>query len=176
MFEDKGMIKFIYAFLSFVAIFTPGPIFPIGISILFVGLLIYKIKRAKESPDAYLSLMFDIAIIVVVILVNIGILALRISVEKKHGVDSISSFSGISQELDSKDVAEYLISEFKTNNPKIFNNNAKEYVIKNRFKTFLEDEYDFFDIVENGNTITCSPLDEKITFTISKTGITYTIN
>ena len=174
MFEDKGMIKFIYAFLSFVAIFTPGPIFPVGIAILSICLLVYKVKSAKGSPEASLAFGFEIALIIFIIIVEIGIFALRISVEKKYESGFIGSGDS-KQELTINDLLDFVVDDFKENYPALFGEKAKVRVIKDRFKTYLKNEYDIDDITEEGNNLICNIDEEEITFTISARDITYAV-
>ena len=169
------MIKFIYAFLSFVAIFTPGPIFPIGIAILSICLLGYKVKSAKGSPEASLAFGFEIALIVFIIIVEIGIFALRISIEKEYKSDYIGS-SDSKEELTINYLLERLVLDFKEKNPGLFGRTAKLKVIKTRFKTYLQDEFDFYNITEDGNKLICNINDDnKITFTITASDITYVV-
>lgn len=46
MFEDKHMMKFVYALLGFASIIIPDPIIPIISLVIAISLLVYKIKRA----------------------------------------------------------------------------------------------------------------------------------
>ncbi len=60
MFEDKHMFKFVCALLGFASIIIPGPIIPIVSLVIAISLLVYKIKRAKKSPEGFEALILDI--------------------------------------------------------------------------------------------------------------------
>ena len=71
MFEDRNMLKFVYALLGFVSIIISGPIVPVVSLIIAIALLVYKIKRAKESPEGFEALMLDIIIMRIIMMKKI---------------------------------------------------------------------------------------------------------
>lgn len=174
MFEDKHMMKFVYALLGFASIIIPGPIVPIISLIIAISLLVYKIKRAKESPEGFEELMLDIIIIVIVLVVNIGIFAMRISIENEYNKYNYSSSS--SQEMTATEFAETAIATYQIGNLSQFTDKGNHInAIKSGFKSFLQNDLEIEDVKVNGNKITCSIGTDTIIFSITKNDIKYSI-
>lgn len=174
MFEDKHMFKFVCALLAFASIIIPGPIIPIISLIIAIAMLVYKIKLAKESPEGFEALMLDIILIVIVLVIDIGFFAMRISIENEYNKYDYSSTS--SQEMSTSDFAETAISVYKLGNISQFSDNGNhQNAIKRGFTTYLKNDLDVTDVNIKGNRITCNIGTDKIIFTITKNDIKYTI-
>lgn len=174
MFEDKYMMKFVYALLGFASIIIPGPIVPVISLIIAIAMLVYKIKQAKESPEGFESLMIDIIIIVIVLVVDIGIFAMRISIENEYNKYDYSSSS--SEEMTVSDFAENAILAYQLGNLSQFSDDGNhQSAIKSGFSTYLRDEIGLTDVTINGNKITCNMGTDKIIFTVTKNDIKYSI-
>lgn len=173
MFEDKYMFKFVCTMLGFASIFIKGPIIPIISFIIAIAMLVYKIKRAKESPEGFSSLMLDIIIIVIVILIDIGFFAMRISIEHEFNKDNKSSIS--SQNYSTSDLAQMIVTSFETENSSVFGKNANINTIKSKFKAYLKNELDITDTTINGNKVTCYIGLDQVTFTVTKNEIKYSV-
>jgi len=171
-FEDRHMFKFVCALLGFASIIIPGPIVPIISLIIIIGMLIYKIKRAKESPEGFEELMLDIIIIVIILLIDIGTFVTRIPIEDKSNKYSSSS----TQEMTISELAENIVSTYKVENFSQFLESGNHInAIKSGFTTYLKDELDISDVSINGNRITCNIETDQIIFTVIKNDIKYTI-
>lgn len=174
MFEDRSMLKFVYALLGFASIIIPGPIVPVVSLIIAIALLVYKIKQAKESPEGFEALMLDIIIIVIVLVVDIGIFAMRISIENEYNKYNYSSSS--QQEMTASDFAESAILAYQIGNLSQFSDEGNhQSAIKSGFSKYLRDELGISDISINGNKITCKIGTDTIIFTITKNDIKYSI-
>lgn len=171
MFEDKNMFKFVCALLGFASIIIPGPIVPIISLVIAISMLVYKIKRAKESPEGFEELMIDIIIIVVVLVIDIGFFAMRISIDNKYDYSSSSS-----EEITSSDFAQTAILAYKISNPSQFSDKGNhQNSIKNGFVTYLKENIGIQDVSVKGNKITCKMGTDTIIFTTTKNDIKYDI-
>lgn len=174
MFEDRHIMKFVYALLGFASIIIPGPIVPIVSLIIAIAMLVYKIKRAKESPEGFESLMLDIIIIVIVLVVDIGIFAMRISIENEYNKYNYSSSS--KQERTASDFAESAILAYQIGNLSQFSDEGNHLnAIKSGFTTYLKEELGITNTTVKGNKITCSVGSDTIIFTVTKNDIKYSI-
>lgn len=174
MFEDKHMFKFVCAMLGFASIIIPGPIVPIISFVIAIAMFVYKIKRAKESPEGFESLMLDIIIIIIVIVVDIGFFAMRISIEHEYNKYDYSSSS--SQEMSASDFAETAIYAYQLGNLSQFSDSGNHLVaIKSGFTTYLKDQLGLSDVTVNGNRITCKVKSDTIIFTVTKNDIKYSV-
>lgn len=174
MFEDKNMLKFVYALLGFASIIIPGPIVPVVSLIIAIALLVYKIKRAKESPEGFEALMLDIIIIVIVLVVDIGIFVMRISIENEYNKYNYSSSSA--QEMTTKDFAENAIMVYQLGNLSQFSDEGNhQSAIKNGFSTYLREELEISDVSIKGNKITCKIGTDTVIFTVTKNDIKYSV-
>ena len=153
MFEDKHIFKFVCILLGVFSIFLPGPIIPIISFIIGIGMLIYKIKCVKESPEGFEALMIDIILIIIVIVIDIGFFAMRISIESEYDKYNYSSSS--SQKYTIEELAESTISVYKMGHLSQFTDKANNLnKIKKEFKVFLEEEVGLTDFTVNKNDIT----------------------
>lgn len=174
MFEDRHMMKFVYALLGFASIIIPGSIVPIVSLIIAIAMLVYKIKKAKESPEGFESLMLDIIIIVIVLVVDIGIFAMRISIENEYNKYNYSSSS--KQEMTASDFAETAILAYQMGNLSQFSDEGNHLnAIKSGFTTYLKEELGITNTTVKGNKITCSVGNDTIVFTVTKNDIKYSI-
>ncbi len=174
MFEDKYMFKFVCALLGFASIIIPGPIVPIISFIIAIALFIYKIKKAKESPEGFEALMLDIVVIIIIIVIDIGFFAMRLSIE--HEYDKYDYSSSDSQEMTASEFAETAIVAYQIGNLSQFSDDANNLnAIKTGFKSYLEDELGITDITVKNNKITCNVKSDTIIFTIKKNDIKYSV-
>jgi len=173
MFEDKHIFKFVCACLGFASIIIPGPIIPIISFIIAIAMFVYKIKKAKESPEGFESLMLDIIIIVIVIIVNIGFFAMRISIENEYNKYNYSSSS--SQEYSTSELAQLIVTSYEIENSSQFGSGANINTIKSRFKAYLEKELELTNVKTSGNKVSCYIGTDQVTFTITKNDIKYTV-
>ena len=170
MFEDKHMFKFICAILGFASIIIPGPIIPIISFIIAIAMFVYKIKQAKESPEGFASLMLDIVIIVI----DIGFFAMRISIEHEYNKYDYSSSN--SQEMTASDFAETAIAAYQLGNLSQFSDSGNHLnAIKSGFTSYLKDELEITDVNVKENKITCNIGSDTIIFTITKNDIKYSV-
>lgn len=175
MFEDKHMFKFVCALLGFASIIIPGPIVPIISLIISIGLLIYKIKRAKESPEGFEALMLDIVCIIIVLVIGIGLTVLRISIENDYNKYNYSSDS--SQETTVSDFAETAILKYQIDNFSQFSEKGNhQSKIKKGFSTYLKNDLGINDVSIKGNKITCKYRKNTVIFTVTKNDIKYSID
>ena len=174
MFEDRHVFKFVCALLGFASIIMPGPIIPLVSLVIVIGMLIYKIRRAKESPEGFESLMLDIVIIVIVIVIDIGFFAMRIAIENDYDKYHYTSSSS-SQEYSLSDLADMAIQTYKMGHLAQFDGKTNVNTIKNGFKNFLEEEMVMADISISGNKVVCKIGTQQIIFTVSKNDIKYTV-
>lgn len=174
MFEDKHIFKFVCALLAFASIIIQGPLVPIISLIISITMIIYKIKKAKESPEGFEELMLDIICIVIVLVMNIIFLAIRISAEYEYNRhDYLSSDS---KEMTASDLAETVIAAYKLDNFSQFSDSGNHQTeIKNGFSSFLKDELDISDVSVKGNRITCNIGAEQIIFIVTKNDIKYRV-
>ncbi len=173
MFEDKHIFKFVCAILGFASIIIPGPIIPIISFIIAIAMFVYKIKRAKESPEGFESLMIDIVIIIIVIVIDIGFFAMRISIENEYNKSNYSSSS--SQKYSTSDLAQMIVYTFKSENSSLFGSGANINTIKTKFKSYLQNELDLTDATIKGNKVNCYIGTDQVTFTVTKNDIKYSI-
>ena len=168
------MMKFVYVLLGFASIIIPGPIVPIISLIIVISLLVYKIKRAKESTEGFEELMLDIVIIIIVLVINIGFFVMRISIENEYSkYDYLSSSS---QEMTASEFAETAIVTYQIGNLSQFTDEGNHInAIKSGFKSFLQNDLEIKDVKVNGNKITCNLEMDIIIFTITKNDIKYSI-
>ena len=173
MFENKHTFKFICTFLGILSVFIDGPLIPIISFAIAIALFVYKIKLAKESPEGFSSAMLDILIIVIVIIVDIGFFALRISIENDYNYYT----SGSSEKYSTEELVEFLIGDYKIKNLSQFSNTQSNNVneIRKGFKTYLQEQSGFADVTVKGNKIACNFGMERIIFTITNNNITYEI-
>lgn len=173
MFEDKHMFKFVCAMLGFASIIIPGPIVPIISFVIAIALFVYKIKQAKESPEGFESLMFDIIIIVIIIVIDIGFFAMRISIEHEYNKYDYSSSS--SSEYSTSDLAQLIVTSYKIDHSSQFGSGANINTIKSGFKRYLETEMDLTNVTINGNRVTCYIGSDQVIFTVTTNDIKYTV-
>ena len=174
MLKDKSMRKFIWIFLGVASIFIPGPIIPIISFLICFSLLIYEIKRAKESPEGFEALMVDLVILIIVIIIDVGCLAMRISIEKEYNKFNYSSSS--KQTVDINEVVETAIYTYEIRNLSQFSSKGNHLSeIKTGFLSYLKDDLGISDTTLNGNKITCNFGKDIVVFTITKNDIKYTI-
>lgn len=173
MFEDKNMLKFVCVALGFASIIIPGPIIPIVSLIVAIGLLVYKIKRAKESPEGFEALMIDIILIIIVVVVDIGFFAMRISVDNTYNKYNSSSNR---EEMTISELAETIITSYKMENLDQFSEDKNHLkAIRSGFTNFLKDELEIQEVSVNGNKITCNLDTDTIIFVVTKNDIKYSI-
>lgn len=174
MLEDKHMFKFVCALLGFASIIIPGSIVPMISLIIVISMLVYKIKRAKESPEGFEALMLDIILIIIVLVMDIGLFAMRISVEHEYNKYNYSSSS--SQEVTASDFAETAIAAYQLKNLSQFSDSGNNLVaIKKGFTGYLKKEIGISNVSINGNRITCNIGTDQIIFTVTKNDIKYSI-
>lgn len=173
MFEDRHMFKFVCALLGFASIIIPGPIIPIISFVIAIAMFVYKIKRAKESPEGFESLMLDIVIIVIVIIVDIGFFAMRISIENEYNKYNYSSSS--SSEYSTSDLAQLIVTSYKIDHSSQFGSGTNINTIKSGFKRYLESEMDLTNVTISGNNVICYIGSDKVIFTVTTNDIKYTI-
>ncbi len=174
VFEDKHMFKFIYALLGFASIIIPGPIVPIISLIIAIGILIYKIKLAKESPEGFEAIMLDIVLIIIVLVIDIVFFVMRISIEHEYNKYDYSSSN--SQEITASDFAETAIVAYQLENFSQFSDNGNHLnAIKSGFTSYLKDELGITEVNVKGNKITCNIGSDTIIFTITKNDIKYSV-
>lgn len=168
------MLQFVCILLGIISIIIPGPIVPIISFIIVISLLVYKIKRAKESPEGFKSLMLDAVIIIIVIVINIGFFVMRISIENEYSKSDYSSSSY--QEMSASEFSEAAIAAYQIGNLSQFTDEGNHLnAIKNGFKSFLQNDLEIEDVKVNGNKITCNIGTDTIIFTITKNDIKYSI-
>ena len=155
MFEDKQMLKFVIALLGFASIIIKGPIVPIVVLIIAISMLVYKIKRAKESPEGFEMLMFDIIIIIIIIVVNIGIFVMRISIDHTYNRSSNS------EEISASDFADAAIVAYQLD---VSTGNGKYAKTINGFANYLRTELEISDVNVKGNNVTCNVGVDQIIF------------
>ena len=148
MFEDKYIFKFICVLLGTCSIFIRGPIIPIISVIVAIGMLVYRIKKSKESPEDHADFMLDVMLVAIVIIINIVLLTMFFIVE--NHIDSNDNYSSSSSQ-------EYL--------------NA----IKKGFTSYLKEDLGLSDVTVNGNKITCTWKEKTVIFTVSKNDISYSV-
>ena len=174
MFEDKHMFKFVCALLGFASIIIPGPIIPIVSLVIAISWLVYKIKRAKESPEGFEELMIDIALIIVVLVIDIGFFAMRLSIDHEYNKYNYSSSSN--QEMSTSELAENIILAYRLDNYSQFSDSGNHLnAIKSGFTTYLKEELEINDVNVNGNKITCNIGTDTIIFTVTKNDIKYSV-
>lgn len=177
MFEDKYIFKFVCAILAVASIMIPGLIVPVISFVVAIALLIYKFKQGKDSPEGFELLMLDIVCIIILIIVDIGFFAFRISVAHEYSKYNSSTYSlGSSQEMSSEDVAEKAIYAYKTINYSQFSGSGNHLsAIKSGFLSFLKNDLEISDATINGNKITCTVGFDKIVFLVTRNDIKYNI-
>ena len=172
---DKSMSKFIYAFIGLCSIIIPGPIVPIVCLVVAIGMLVMKIKAAKQGSEGFEMLMFDIIGIAIVLVISVVLSIYRISLEfdyMKHNYSSSSS----SEDMTVSELAEAAILVYKIDNMSQFESSSNNInAIKNGFKTYLQKELEIQDVKVNKNKITCTLGTEKIIFTVTKNDITFSV-
>lgn len=174
MFEDKHIFKFLCALLGFASIIIPGPLIPIISLVIAISMLVYKIKRAKESPEGFESLMIDIVLIIIVLVIDIGSCVVRISTEYEYS--KYNSSSSNSQEMTASDFAETAIVAYQLGNLSQFSDDGNHLnEIKIGFTDYLKNELGITDVNGNGNKITCNINSDTIIFTITKNDIKYNV-
>lgn len=182
MSEDKHLFKFICAFLGLMSIFIEGPLIPMISFVIAIGMLIYKIKCAKESPEAYQALMLDIILVIIVLVIDIVFFIMQISI--LGSVESqMSLFSNDSAVVDTNDssmtlpeILDTAISLYKLGNLSQFSGDKNNSgAIKAGFSDYLENELGFTNVNVKGNKITCTFGTDEITFTVTKNDIKYKI-
>ncbi len=174
MFEDRNMMRFVYALLGFASIIVPGPIVPLVSLIIVIAMLVHRIKRVKESEYRAEIIMLDIIIIGIVLVIDIGILAMRISVEKEYNKYDYSSSS--SEEISTSDMAEAAIMAYRLGNLSQFSDKGNhQSTIKSGFTTYLKEELELTDVTVKGNEIVCNVGSDTIIFTVTKNDIKYSI-
>lgn len=175
IFEDKHMFKFICALLGFASIIIPGPIIPIISFIIAIAMFVYKIKKAKESPEGFESLMLDIIIIVIVIVIDIAFFAMRVSIEndfnRKYNYSTSTSLSSEFSEAIEGAIASYMIQNYDLFSSS--KNNVNK--IKSGFSSYLRNDLELDDVTVQGNNIICNIGDKTVTFKITKNDIAYSI-
>lgn len=172
-FEDKHMFKFICALLGFASIIIPGPIVPIVSLIIAIAMLVYKIKAAKESPEGFEALMLDIVLIIIVLVVDIGFFAMRISIQNEY--NDKYNYSSNSSEYSTSDLAQMIITSYKIEHSSQFTNGTNISTIISGFKTYLEKEMEITNVTMNGNRITCYIGTDQVIFTVTTSDIKYII-
>lgn len=170
MFEDKHISKFFYVFLGLASVFIPGPLIPIISFIIAVCMLVYKVKRAKESPEGFESLMIDIALIVIVIVVDIGLFVLEVAVVKDYNKYNYSSSS--SKEMTAEETMQEVIDTYL--DVALEDSNRTQKSMVDGFALYLE-LCGIKDINVKGNKITCNVGTGTIVFTVTKNNIKYKI-
>ena len=174
MLEDKNITKFAYGILVLASIIIDGPLVPILSMALAIGVLVYKLKAAKNNPADSMDFMLDILILGVVIVVNIVLAFLRFGVIYSVSKHSSRTASSSYETFTVEDFATSAISSFKTKlmTGEIDNGYTS---IKNGFKAHLE-EAGVENVVLKNNKVTCTVGTDTIVFTIKQDGnITYKI-
>lgn len=170
--KNRDMFEFVYILLGFLSIFTSGPVVPFICLIIAISIVIYKVKRAKESIQGFEALKRDIIFIIILLVIDIGFFAMEISVQNEYNKHDYSSSN--SQEMSTSDIAKELISVYKANNPSQFSKKGNhQEEIKTGFSNFLKKEIgkDYITVIEN--IIFCGSGDNRITFEITKNNIKY---
>ena len=175
MFEDKYIFKFICVLLGTCSIFIRGPIIPIISVIVAIGMLVYRIKKSKESPEDHADFMLDVMLVAIVIIINIVLLTMFFIVE--NHIDSNDNYSSSSsQELSASEFAETVIFDYQLKNFEQFSEKGNHLnAIKKGFTSYLKEDLGLSDVTVNGNKITCTWKEKTVIFTVSKNDISYSV-
>ena len=169
---DRYMYRFIYSMLAFASIIIPGPIVPMVSLAITIGLLVYKIKAARESKEGFDMLKIDIIILIVVLVVDVGFAVLRISIENSYNGYNYSQTG--KQQMTSSEFAEAAISQYTTKNFFLFfngENNTK--TIRSGFKEYLQNDLGLDNVTIKGKNVICYYNSEKIVFTVDGNDIDF---
>ena len=178
MFEDGNLSKFIYAVLGFASIIIPGPAIKIVVFVIAVAMLVYEIKKAKESPEGFESATWSVVILVGILIFDLGFTALWWGVQNdynKYNYVQTSSSDSL-DDMSPEEFAEAAVVAYKLGHLVQFvekENHQSE--IKSGFMEFLENNIGINNIEEKGNKLTCVIDGKKIIFTITKSDIKYTV-
>ncbi len=173
---DKYMLRFIYSLLAFAAIIIPGPIVPLISLAIGIGILIYKLKAAKESREGFDILKIDVIWLIIVLVIDIAFFGLRISIESTYNRDNSSYKSSVEQEMTASEFAETVISLYRVKNSSLFyseKNNSK--TIRSGFKSYLQNDLEMNDVTIKGKNVICYYENEKIVFTVDDNEISFNI-
>lgn len=169
------MFRFVYLLLVFASIIIPGPIVPLISFAIAIGMLIYKIKAAKESQEGFQMLKLDIIFIIIILIMDIAFFGLRISIESSYNRSNYSQTS-IKKEMTASEFAETVITLYRVENSSLFyseKNNTK--TIRNGFKSYLQNNLEMDDVTIKGKNVICYFGDEKIVFNIEDNNISFSI-
>lgn len=169
------MFRFFYSILAFASIIIPGPIVPMISLVIAIGMLIYKLKAAKESREGFEMLKFDIIMIIVILVMDIAFFGLRISIESSYNRNNNSQAS-IEEEMTASEFADAVISQYRAENFYLFyseDNNTK--TIKSGFKSYLQNDLKMDDVTIKGKNVICYYGDEKIIFTVDDNDISFKV-
>lgn len=179
MFEDGNLSKFIYAILGVASIIIPGPAIKIAVFVIAVAMLIYEIKKAKESPEGFESATWSVVILVGILIFDLGFTVLWWGVQSdynKYNYTQTSSSASIDDDMSPEELAEAAVVTYKLGHLAQFvekENHQNE--IKSGFMEFLENDIGISNIEAKGNKLTCVIAGNKIIFTITKSDIKYTV-
>lgn len=168
------MYRFIYSILAFASIIIPGPIVPMVSFVIAIGILIYKIKAAKESKEGFDLLKIDIIMIIIVLVIDIGFVALRISIENSYNRSNYSQTS--KEQMTSSEFAETVIFQYQMENISLFSNGENNTkTIRSGFKEYLQNDLGLDNVTIRGKNVICYFEDEKIVFTVDDNDISFSI-
>ena len=171
---QKYMYRFIYSILALASIFMPGPIVPMISLVIAIGILVYKIKLAKESKEGFDMLKVDIIMIIIVLVIDIGFVALRISIENSYNRSNYSQTS--KEQMTSSEFAEAVIWQYQVKNTSLFlngENNTK--AIRSGLEQYLKNDLGLDDVTIKGKNVICYFENEKIIFTVDDNEISFNI-
>jgi len=141
-------------------------------------LLFQKIKRARESPEGFEELKVDIIIIAIMLLLNIGVSAFKLSIAndyKRYFPNSQVSQTK-QQEENAAEFAEKAILLYEVQNESLFTGEYnRNKTILNGFTTFLKETAGIPNVYKNKNQIICTNENIRIIFTVANNEITYAI-
>lgn len=171
---DKHIYKMISAILAMCCFFTGNIIITIFCIIFEIGMLVFVVKKAKESPAGMEMLMLDILSIVIVIIIGfaISIYQAAITFDYKNNPNNLGNSK--TQQVTREDVgivAETAIYTYKMDRQL---NGDGNYSAKS-FRAYLVKELEMDNVKVSGNKVICGLDAYQLTFTVTKQNITYEI-
>ncbi len=169
MFETKGLMTLLYGAIFFLSIFMPGALARFICCAVVVVLLIIKIRHAKETGLGVDSILYDIIMIAIIIIVNIGLMIMGVAIGSNAREESSKqeTYEEINQ----------LVSMYKLKNMDLFEDSKNhQAAIKKGFISYLKNDLGINenDLIINKNEITWKATEQAgAVFLIEKNDIKF---
>lgn len=167
---DKHMYKIISGVLAMCCFFTGSAIVSLICIIFEIGMLVFAIKKAKESPEGLEMIMLDVFCIVIALIISLVMSIYECTIELSFQNDPNHLGNSKTQSETSITPEEWVETAIFT-----YKIQGDETYTAKGFGNYLKQELGITDVKVKGNNVTFSINLYQITCKVTKQDITYKI-